>query len=453
MTKSTKLILLGFLPAVFALYNASPAFAQSATAKATEEEKKVAIDKKYQNEIKALAKKPAVKTALRAIMDLEPQTLQDHILLTEIPAPPFKEEARSRKYADMLKAAGADSVWIDEAGNAIGIRKGRSGKKTVVLEAHLDTVFPEGTDVKVRQKGDTLFAPGIGDDTRGLAMVLSVLKAMESTGLETEADVMFIGTVGEEGQGDLRGVKQLFAQSGPKIDSYIAVDGLGASGITHRGLGSHRYRITFKGPGGHSSGAFGLVNPHNALGRAIHYFAVDADKFTQEGIRTTYNVGVISGGTSVNSIPFESWMEVDMRSESPERVEGIDQLLQAAVQRALQEENKMKRHGPDLEVDVKLIGDRPAGGNEPSTALVQRAMAATTFIGAEPALRVGSTNSNIPFSKKVPAVTIGGGGTGGGAHALGEWWINDKGYLAAQRALLLLLSETGLAKGGKVATQ
>ncbi|RDV17175.1 M20/M25/M40 family metallo-hydrolase [Pontibacter diazotrophicus] len=452
MTKSTKLVLLGLLPAAFAFYSSSPAFAQSAAAKAPEEEKKVTIDKKYQNEIKALAKNPAVKSAFKTIVDLEPQTRQDHILLTEIPAPPFKEEVRGKKYAEMLKAAGADSVWIDEAGNAIGKRKGRSGKKTVVLEAHLDTVFPEGTDVKVKQKGDTLFAPGVADDTRGLALVLTVLKAMESAGIETEADVLFIGTVGEEGQGDLRGVKQLFSENGPKIDSHIAVDGWGVNGITNRGLGSHRYRITFKGPGGHSSGAFGLVNPHNALGRAIHYFAVDADEFTKEGIRATYNVGVISGGTSVNSIPFESWMEVDMRSESPERVEGIDKLLQAAVQRALKEENQMKRSGPDLEVDVKLIGDRPAGGIEPTTALVQRAMAATGFMGTEPTLRVGSTNSNIPFSKGIPAVTIGSGGTGGGAHALDEWWYNDKGYVAIQRALLLLLSETGVAKG-KVAAQ
>ncbi|QCR22775.1 M20/M25/M40 family metallo-hydrolase [Pontibacter sp. SGAir0037] len=448
MSNSTRLILLGLLPVTVAFGNVSQSFAQSATAP-----KAVAVDKKYENEIKTLAKNTAVKSAFAAILDLEPQTLQDHILLTEIPAPPFKEEVRGKKYAEMLKAAGADSVWVDAAGNVIGKREGKSGKKTVVLEAHLDTVFPEGTDVQVKQKGDTLYAPGIGDDTRGLAMVLSVLKAMEKTGMETEADVLFIGTVGEEGQGDLRGVKQLFSETGPKIDAYIAVDGLGMSGISNRGLGSHRYRITFKGPGGHSSGAFGLANPHNALGRAIHYFSVDADKFTKEGIRATYNVGVIGGGTSVNSIPFESWMEVDMRSESPERVEGLDKLLQAAVQRALKEENQMKRRGTDLEVDVKLIGDRPAGGIDPGHTLVQHAMAATQFMGAEPMLRVGSTNSNIPFSKGVPAVTIGSGGTGGGAHALDEWWINDKGYLAAQRALLLLLSEAGIAKGSKVAAK
>ncbi|KAA3440608.1 M20/M25/M40 family metallo-hydrolase [Rufibacter hautae] len=435
----------GLLPASLAICLTSSAFAQTTTA-----EKPIPVDKRYENEMKALAKNAAVKQAFKVIMDLEPQTHQDLITLTEIPAPPFKEEVRGRKYAEMLRAAGADSVWTDAVGNVLSLRKGKNSQKTVVMEAHLDTVFPEGTDVKVRQNGDTLRAPGIADDTRGLAMVLQVLKTLEKTGIETEATVLFIGTVGEEGLGDLRGVKHLFSENGPKnIDSYIAVDGTGLGTVANRGLGSHRYRITFKGPGGHSSGAFGLVNPHNALGRAIHYFAVDADKYTKEGIRATYNVGVIGGGTSVNSIPFESWMEVDMRSESPERVAGLDKLLQAAVQRALQEENQMKRLGPDLKVDVKLIGDRPAGGMEPTVALAQRALAATRHLGTEPTLRVGSTNSNIPFSKGVPAVTIGSGGSGGGAHALEEWFVPKNTYLGTQRALLLLLAEAGIAKGKK----
>ncbi|WP_210489630.1 M20/M25/M40 family metallo-hydrolase [Rufibacter aurantiacus] len=435
----------GLRPASLAICLTSSAFAQTTTA-----EKPIPVDKRYENEIKALAKNAAVKNAFKVIMDLEPQTHQDLITLTEIPAPPFKEEARGRKFAEMLRAAGADSVWTDEVGNVLSLRKGKNRQKTVVMEAHLDTVFPEGTDVKVRQNGDTLRAPGIADDTRGLAMVLQVLRTLEKTGIETEANVLFIGTVGEEGLGDLRGVKHLFSEKGPKnIASYIAVDGTGLGTVTNRGLGSHRYRITFKGPGGHSSGAFGLVNPHNALGRAIHYFAVDADKYTKEGIRATYNVGVIGGGTSVNSIPFESWMEVDMRSESPERVAGLDKLLQAAVQRALQEENQMKRLGADLKVDVKLIGDRPAGGMEPTVALAQRALAATRLLGTEPTLRVGSTNSNIPFSKGVPAVTIGSGGTGGGAHALEEWFVPKNTYLGTQRALLLLLAEAGMANGKK----
>ena len=413
------------------------------------EAKKIATaGKSYTQEINAIANKTAVKKAFQSIIDLQSQTTKDHILLTEIPAPPYKEMVRAKKYAEMLKAAGADSVWIDNVGNVIAKRKGKTGKKTIVLEGHLDTVFPEGTDVKVKHKGDTLYAPGIADDTRALAVVLTVLKAVENNNIETDADVLFVGAVGEEGQGDLRGVKNLFSNNGPgKIDSYIAVDGTGLDRIMHRGLGSHRYRITFRGLGGHSSGAFGLANPHNALGRAIHYWVMDADKFSRlPGVRVTYNVGVTGGGTSVNSIPFESWMEVDMRSESPERVAGIDKLLQDAVQKALKEENQMKRIGPDLTVEVKMIGDRPSGVEDPTIPFVQRAIATTSYFKAEPGLGVGSTNANIPISKGVPAVTIGCGGKSGGEHALGEWFLDDKGYLATQRALLLLLAEAGVAK-------
>ena len=413
---------------------------------ADEESKKVVpLDKKYETEINALAKRPAVQSAFKLFTDAEPQTKKTLITLTEIPAPPFKEEARAKAYAAMMKEAGADSVWIDAVNNVLALRKGRSGKKTVVVEAHLDTVFPAGTDVTVKQKGDTLYAPGVGDDTRGLTAVLTVLKGMKQANIQTDANVLFIGAVGEEGLGDLRGVKHLFRAGGPKIDSYIAVDGLGISNITHRSLGSHRYRITFKGPGGHSYGAFGIANPHGALGKAIYYFTADADKFTKQGIKTTYNVGVIGGGTSVNAIPFESWMEVDMRSESPDQLKGIDALLQAAVQRALNEENAMKRRGPDLTVDVKLVGDRPSGRTEATNPLVQRAMAASRYLQAEPQLSASSTNANTPIAKGVPAITIGSGGIGGGAHSLNEWWLNDKGVLGMERILLVLLAEAGLA--------
>jgi tripeptide aminopeptidase len=416
---------------------------------APEVKKIVIAGKQYSQEVSTIAGKSTVKKALQTIVDLQPQTLEDHILLTEIPAPPYKETVRAKKFAEMLKAAGADSVWIDTAGNVIGKVKGRKGKKTVALEGHMDTVFPEGTDVKVVHKGDTLYAPGISDDTRALAVVLTVLKAVKKADIKTDADMLFVGAVGEEGQGDLRGVKNLFSESRPaKIDSYIAIDGTSLDRIVHRGLGSHRYRITYKGLGGHSSGAFGLANPHNALARAIHYWVLDADKFTREkGVRVTYNVGVIGGGTSVNSIPFESWMEVDMRSESPERLAGIDKMLQDAVQKALAEENQMKRLGPNLTVDVKLIGERPSGMEDPSIPFVQRAIATASFLQASPSLGVGSTNSNIPISKGIPAVTIGSGGKSGGAHALGEWWLDDKkAYIATQRALLLLLTEAGVSK-------
>lgn len=407
---------------------------------------RVGMQKKYVEEIDALAKKPKVKKALNTIIDLEPETRKDHILLTEIPAPPFKEEIRGKKFAEMISAIGVDSVWIDEIGNVLALKKGKTRKRTVVLDAHLDTVFPEGTDVKVRYAGDTLKAPGIGDDTRGLAVVLAVLKAMKMDNLQTEDDVVFAATVGEEGLGDLRGVKYLFSEKGIKIDAHIAVDGGSVGRIVNGAVGSIRYRVTFKGPGGHSYGAFGLANPHNALGRAIHYFSVAADEFTKTGIKTTYNVGVIGGGTSVNSIPFESWMEVDMRSENKERLEKLNQFLENAVQKALAEENQMKRMGEDLTVDMLKVGDRPTGDIPETAPLVQRSAAVADYLGAVPMLGMSSTNSNTPLSMGIPSVTIGGGGMGGNAHALDEWWLNDKGHLAIQNALLLLLAEAGLSK-------
>ena len=405
------------------------------------------VDKRYADEVKALADQPAVKKAFQIFMELEPQTKQDHLTLTEIPSPPFKEAVRAKKYAAMMKEAGADSVWIDEVNNVIAKRKGRSGKKTVVVESHLDTVFPEGTDVNVKQKGDTLYAPGIGDDTRGLTAILAVLKGMEKASIETDADVLFVGAVGEEGLGDLRGVKHLLRKGGPKVDSYIAVDGDGISSIVHRGLGSHRYRVTFKGPGGHSYGSFGIVNPHSAAGKAIYYFTTEADKVTRQGVKTTYSVSVMGGGTSVNAIPYESWMEIDMRSESPDKLNEVDQLLQTAVQRALKEENGTKRQGPDLTVDVKKIGDRPSGKTDVTAPIVQRAIAVTKYLNTEPQLDVASTNANTPIALGIPAITIGSGGIGGGEHALNEWWLNDKGYLGMQRILLVLLTEAGLNKG------
>jgi len=421
--------------------------AGTVSAQKSEQATPVAIDKKYTAEIKKIASAPLVKQAMQQIVDLEKETMANHVLLTEIPSPPYKEAKRAAKFLEMITAVGVDSVWTDTAGNVLALRKGRSRKKRVVLEAHMDTVFPEGTDVTVKYRGDTLYAPGVGDDTRSLSVVLTIAKVMKQTGMQTDADVLFVGATGEEGQGDLRGVKNLFSAAGPgKIDSFIAIDGSGTTGIVHRALGSHRYKVTFKGPGGHSSGAFGIGNPHNALGRAMHYWDETGNAFAATpGVRVTFSVGVIGGGTSVNSIPFESWMEVDMRSENPERLNEMDALFQAAVKKALAEENAMKKAGKDLTVDVRLIGDRPAGSNPATIPLVQHAMAAITYLGGTPRLGEGSTDSNIPFSKGIPAMTIGQGGKAGNAHSLNEWFLNDKGYVGIQQSLLILLSEAGLA--------
>ncbi len=417
-------------------------FAGSTSAQQSESQ----ITEKYHNEIEEIAAEASIKKAFNFIEEIDTKTTNDLIMLTEIPAPPFKEDKRAHKYSEMLREAGADSVWKDEEGNVIALRKGTEGNQTVALDAHLDTVFPEGTDVTVKTKGDTLYAPGIGDDTRGMMVVLTVLRALEQVDIQTKNDVLFVGTVGEEGLGDLRGVKNLFGDNGPGIDYWIAVDGGGLDRIINKGLGSHRYRVTFKGPGGHSWGSFGLVNPAHALGKAMHFFSQEADAFTQDGPRTSYNVGRIDGGTSVNSIPFEASMEVDMRSVSDQKLEQIDKIFQETVMKALDEENNMRRQGPELTVDIEMIGDRPSGEIDPETSLVQRAMSTSQFFGADPVLSRSSTDSNTPISKNIPAVTIGRGGDGANGHSLNEWWLNKDGHIAIQRALLLLVSQAGLQK-------
>ncbi len=401
-------------------------------------------DQDYESEIRRIAEEEAVRMAFREIEELTARRWrEDLIYLTEIPAPPFREERRARAFAELLREAGADSVWIDEVGNVVALRRGRAPGKVVAIDAHLDTVFPEGTDVTVRERGDTLLAPGIGDDTGGLVLVLGLLRAMNAAGIETGADVLFTGSVGEEGLGDLRGVKHLFREGGPGIDSWISVDGGGEDRVLNQAVGSVRYRVTFRGPGGHSWGAFGLANPHHALGDAVARFARAADAFTGEGPRTSYNVGRIGGGTSVNSVPFESWMEVDMRSLSPARLAGIDSLFHQAVGEALEAQNALRRHGEALQVKVELTGSRPTGTIDPAAPIIQRALAATRFLGIEPELGSGSTNSNTPISMGIPATTIGRGGSSGGTHALDEWILLEGVDLAVKKALLILLAEAG----------
>ncbi len=407
---------------------------------------RIKLHKKYVDEIAALAGDPAVRSAFELAEKADARTVADLILLTEIPAPPFKEEKRGEKFASMLSAAGIDSIWTDGVGNVIGLRKGTVRTRTVMVDAHLDTVFPEGTDVTVRVSGDTLKAPGIGDDTRGLAVLLAGLRAMNESGIKTEADILFVATVGEEGLGDLRGVKHLFGSGGPKVDAHIALDGVSIGGIVNSTVGSVRYRVTFSGPGGHSYGAFGLVNPHNALAGAISRFVEEADIYTRSGVKTTYNIGVIGGGTSVNAVPFESWMEVDMRSEDPGRLKGLDDIFRSAVAKALDQENKIKRMGEDLTVDIKKVGDRPSGSITDDSPLVQRTAASAALLGAVPLLGASSTNSNTPLSLGIPSVTIGTGGKAGGAHSLDEWWLNDRGYLGVRHMLLVMLSEAGISK-------
>lgn len=407
----------------------------------------VGQSQEYDAQIRQLMNHPAVRTAMEHVEATDEQTMADLQTLTQIPAPPFMEEERGRAFLAMMQEIGVDSAWVDEVGNVIGLRRGTGGGEVLAIAGHLDTVFPPETDVSIRVSGDTLFAPGIADDTRGLATVLAVLRAMNAANVRTAGDILFIGNVGEEGLGDLRGVKHLFREGGPRIDQFISVDGTGSTGITHMGLGSHRYRVTFLGPGGHSWGAFGLANPTHAMARAIRYFQDGADPYTRTApFRTSYNVGRIGGGTSVNSVPFESWMEIDMRSEGVQTLQDVDAILQGAVRRALAEENDLRTRGEPLTVDVDMIGDRPSGEVAVDDPFVQQAAAVTRALGLEPSFGRSSTDSNIPISMGIPAITIGGGGQGVGAHSLDEWFRNVDGALGVQRVLLIVLAQVGVTQ-------
>lgn len=405
-----------------------------------------AQDKIILDEVRNIMANTSVQDAFEYLDSHDTETLETLITLTEIPAPPFAETERALAFLEMLNLAGIDTSYIDEVGNVIALRKGSSQNPTsLVISGHLDTVFPEGTNVQVRQSGDTLRAPGIGDDTRGLAALLAILRALNANNIETEQNILFVGTVGEEGLGDLRGVKHLFTESDLAISSFISIDGTGDTRVTHQGLGSHRYLVTFAGPGGHSWGAFGLVNPAHVLGRAMHYFELAADAYTRSGPKTSYNVGSVQGGTSINSIPAEVSMQVDMRSESQERLIEVDSIFHRSINRAVAEMNLNRRAGPPLTVDIKLIGDRPSGEIESHEILVQRAIASTELLGMTPVLGRSSTDSNIPISLGIPSITIGGGGIGVASHSPDEYYINRNGPRGIKRALLILLSQAGLA--------
>ena len=366
---------------------------------------------------------PGFKAA-QAFLDTDyPRIVQDIIRITEIEAPPFKEQKRALAYLDMLKQHGLSDVEMDSEGNVMGVRKGNGQQVSLIaIAAHLDTVFPEGTDVRVKRQGTRLSAPGVGDDSMALANLLAIVRALDAAKVQTRSDILFVGNVGEEGEGDLRGMKHLFMKGRYKdrISAFITVDGAGVGGsIANSGTGSKRYRVTFKGPGGHSYGAFGLVNPAYALAKAI-------DKISNMRVpqtpKTTFNVGEVGGGTSVNSIPFESWMEVDMRSESPEELAKVAETFLSLMHQAVDEENKTRSTAQGkIELEIKVIGDRPSGTTPVESGLVQTAGAALRAFGLQPRYDASSTDANVPISLKIPAIRLSGGGTGGRAHSPDEW--------------------------------
>jgi acetylornithine deacetylase/succinyl-diaminopimelate desuccinylase-like protein len=383
-----------------------------------------------------LIAEPAIKAAIDAIRASEAQTIEDQVRLCEVEAPPFKESKRAEVYARMLRELGLQNVRIDKEGNVLGERPGAQPRPRLVFTAHLDTVFPEGTDVKVKREGNILRGPGIGDDCRGLAVLLAVVRTMNQAKIQTPGSITFVGTVGEEGLGDLRGVKYLFneAMKG-QIDRFVSIDGTGL-GITHIAVGSLRYRVTFKGPGGHSYGAFGLSNPMHALGRAVNTISQFE---VPENPKTTFNVGRMGGGTSVNAIPFDAWFEMDMRSASPSALQALDQKFHRAVDDAVKAEDARWNKNV-LTVDKALVGNRPAGQTPANSPIVQAAVSVTKTLGFPVTLDEGSTDSNIAMNLGIPAITIDGGGRGRDSHALDENFDPTNSWQGSQRALLLCIA-------------
>jgi tripeptide aminopeptidase len=378
-----------------------------------------------------------VKDALNAAKRNEPHFIEEQIRICEIPAPPFHEDVRGKELERLFKQLGLQDVRIDKAGNVIGVRPGASAHPNLLFQAHLDTVFPEETNVKVRREGDVLTGPGIGDDCRGLATMLGVIKALDDGKVKTPGTITFAADTGEEGLGDLRGTKNLFNDSlKGQIDKFISVDGTGLS-IVNIGVGSYRYRATFKGPGGHSFGAFGMANPIQAMGRAI---AKIGNFEVPKNPKTTFNVGRVGGGTSVNAIPFECWMEVDMRSSDKGSLETLHTKYKAAVQQAIEEENRRSSGHGTVTVSNQLVGVRPAGTTPSDSAIVLTAMAVTKLFSGEGSLRESSTDSNVPMNLGIPALTIGGGGSGSGAHSLNESFNIKDSWLGTQRGLLLAVA-------------
>jgi acetylornithine deacetylase/succinyl-diaminopimelate desuccinylase-like protein len=349
------------------------------------------------------------------------RTVEDIIALTQIAAPSFNEDNRARAFLAMAEAHGLKNLEIDPEGNVTGLRPGIGNGPLICVAAHLDTVFPADTDLTVRREGTKLFAPGVGDDTRSLAVLLAWLRAMDAAGVRTRADMLFVADVGEEGPGDLRGMRYLFQQGTYKdrISAFITVDSPDMQHIATGGVGSKRYRVTFKGPGGHSYGAFGLVNPMFAMADAIARLGRVSVPATP---KTTYSASVTGGGTSINSIPNSVWTDFDLRSEAPAELARLEAAFLDIVAKSVASENAARstRSGP-IVADIQKIGDRPAGRTDPAHKLVQLAQAAIGAHGFSPGFETSSTDANIPMSLGIPAIKIGSGGTGGRGHSLEEW--------------------------------
>jgi tripeptide aminopeptidase len=382
----------------------------------------------------ALAATRDVRAALDALRT-DTGITDDQIRFCEIPAPPFKEDRRAQALKLAFEQAGLAQVHIDRAGNVLGYRPGVAPRPHVVIAAHLDTIFPEGTNVRVRRAGSTLAGPGIGDNCRGLATLVAVARVLNRAGLKTPGSATFVADVGEEGLGNLRGVAELLDNSIKEpIDGFLAIDGAGLF-VSNVEVGSHRYRVTFSGPGGHSYAAFGTANPIQAMGRAIA--RISRIRVPSQP-RTTFNVGRVGGGTAVNAIPSECWMEVDLRSSSSAALATLDADFRKAVAEAVSEENTRGGSGRTVQARVDLIGDRVAGRTPETAPIVRTALSAARALRLTVPLAESSTDASVALARGIPAVAIGAGGTGSGQHTPAETFDTTDAWRGAQYALLLV---------------
>ncbi len=364
--------------------------------------------------------------------------------LTEIPAPPFQEAQRAAAVKTLLASSGLD-VQIDKAGNVIAELRGTNEKEIVVLAAHLDTVFPASTEIKVRREGQRLLAPGISDNGTGLAALAAIARACHEARIKPRRTILFVADVGEEGEGNLRGMRALVDAYKSKLKAVIVLDGSGTDHVTTKALASRRVEASITGPGGHSWSDFGMPNPINALVRAAVRFI---NTKVPPAPRTTFNIGQIEGGTSVNSIPYEAKLKVDIRSESEDELAKLESALRDCVAAGVRDEMEAARERSrgKLEWKVELLGSRPGGELPAHSPLLAALRAADEYLGNQSRVERSSTDANVPLSQGIDAISIGAGGTGGGAHSLQEWYEPAGRELGLRRALLTLLGVSGITE-------
>ncbi len=384
---------------------------------------------------------PKIQKALAFLKADDENTLREQLEMCQIPAPSHQEKKKAEYVLRKMQEIGLEDVHMDAVWNVFGTIKGSGGGPKLLFAGHTDTVFPAGTDLTVHEENGCYRCPGINDDTRAVAELLSIARAMKTSGLHGEGDIVFCANVCEEGLGDLKGVKYIFENSND-YDGFVSIDNPVTGGIVYTATGSRRFRVTFRGLGGHSFADFGIPSPIHALGRAMSRIA---DFQVPLMPKTTFNIGVIEGGTSVNTIAESASMLVDIRSDSPEELKRLSAELEAAVCQAEQEENGRQPGEEGVKAEIELVGNRPAGTQPKDCKIVCAAWSAAEILGITPELRdESSTDANIPISLGIPAITVGRGGEEGGVHTVHEWFKPVDAYLGPQKNMLLILLLSGV---------